>query len=347
MRAAATTRVGRHGLEITRMGLGCAPFGNLALAVVEQTAVDTMTAAHAAGVRYFDVAPLYGYGLSESRVGAGLAHLGRDGLVISTKVGQTLVTETGGPSDDHFVHAPASGKVYDFSRDAILRCIEGSLKRLKTDRIDIALIHDPDLGQRPDSGTGTYISSHLDEVMEQTYPVLDDLRARGTIKAVGLGMNQWQMLHDFALAGDFDCFLLAGRYTLLEQESMHELLPLCQEKGIGIIIGGPYNSGVLATGAVKGALYNYRPAPADILDRTRRIEAVCARHNVPLAAAALQFPFGHPAVASIIPGAKSVAEVQANAAFFEWTIPADLWAELKSLSLLEAEAPVPTDADTE
>ena len=177
--------------------------------------------------------------------------------------------------------------------------------------------------------------------MNETYPILDDLRRQGVIKAIGLGMNQWQLLWDFAHAGDFDCFLLAGRYTLLEQAPLQRFLPMCEEKNISIIIGGPYNSGILATGAKPGAYYNYAPAPQPILARVQGIEAVCARHGVTLAAAALQFPLGHPAVAAIIPGARSAAELQTNLGYFRQPIPADFWAELKAEGLIDAASPIP------
>jgi D-threo-aldose 1-dehydrogenase len=177
--------------------------------------------------------------------------------------------------------------------------------------------------------------------MEETYPVLDDLRRQGVVKAIGLGMNQWQMLWDFAHAGDFDCFLLAGRYTLLEQAPLQRFLPMCAEKKISIIIGGPYNSGILATGATESAHYNYMRATPEILKRVQQIEAVCTRHGVSLPAAALQFPLGHPAVASVIPGARSVAELHANLDYFRQAIPADFWVELKELGLIDAASPTP------
>jgi len=233
--------------------------------------------------------------------------------------------------------------VSDYSRDAILRSIEESLKRLNTDRIDILLMHDPDEAISIQPGHDPSEISHFDEAMKNAYPILADLRRQGVIKAVGVGMNQWQMLYDFAQAGDFDCFLLAGRYTLLEQESINKFLPLCEQKKISVIIGGPYNSGILATGAVEGAYYNYQPAPPRVLTRVRQLEEVCARHQVALQAAALQFPFGHPAVTTIIPGARSVAELQANLSYFQQRIPADFWAELKHLALIDPTAPVPNE----
>jgi D-threo-aldose 1-dehydrogenase len=335
-------QVGRYGLEVTQMGLGGTTFGNLYRAMDEQAVSDTLATAYAGGIRYFDTAPLYGYGLSEERLGAGLSRYNRDELVISTKVGYTLVPrlETD-ETDAYFVDTPPLKGSFDYSRDAVLRSVEDSLNRLKTDRIEILLIHDPDEAISVDPDSDPYTVSHFPEVMEQTYPVLDELRAQQVVKAIGLGMNQWQMLCDFAMAGDFDCFLLAGRYTLLEQAPLQRLLPLCEERNIRIIVGGPYNSGILATGAIEGAFYCYKPAPLEILERTRQIEAVCARHNVALQTAALQFPFGHPAIATIIPGTRSVAELEANIAFFEQETPAAFWEELRDESLIHPDAPLP------
>jgi D-threo-aldose 1-dehydrogenase len=335
--------IGTAGLTISNIGFGGAPLGNLFAAIPEDVVQDSLDAAFNAGIRYFDTAPLYGFGLSESRYGQGLAAYERDQLAISSKVGYTLRPLAPGeaPPFDQFVDAPPMTVEYDYSRDAVLRSIEGSLQRLQTDRIDLIYIHDPDEGVSLQRDFDPYEKSHLSEVMEQTYPVLDELRSQNVIKAIGVGMNQWQMLADFAAAGDFDCFLLAGRYTLLEQESLEKLLPLCEQRGVRIVIGGPYNSGILATGPVEGACYNYALAPVDILERTREIEAVCKRHAVPLAAAALQFPLAHPVVAAIIPGARSPDELNANVQLCQFEIPADLWVELKAEQLIHVDAPVP------
>ncbi|MCY3763517.1 MAG: aldo/keto reductase, partial [Gemmatimonadetes bacterium] len=235
--------VGKLGLEVTRMGFGGAPLGNLFEAIPEEDVADCLAAAYGAGVRYFDTAPLYGFGLSESRYGDHLAPR-RDEIVLSTKVGYSLVPrESGDPEDGFFVDHPPLKSEFDFSADAVRRSLDESLGRLRTDRIDIVYIHDPDEGISLQPDFDPYGVSHFREAMEQTYPVLDELRSQGVIKAVGAGMNQWQVLADFARAGDFDCFLLAGRYTLLEQTSLEGLLPPCGEKGEGVGIGGPYNSG--------------------------------------------------------------------------------------------------------
>ena len=334
--------VGKLGLEVTRLGFGGAPLGNLFEAIPEEDVADCLAAAYCAGIRYFDTAPLYGFGLSESRYGAHLAGR-RDEVVLSTKVGYSLVArESGDPEDGFFVDHPPLKSEFDYSADAVRRSLDESLGRLRTDRIDIVYIHDPDEGISLQPDFDPYGVSHFREAMEQTYPVLDELRSQGVIKAVGAGMNQWQVLADFARAGDFDCFLLAGRYTLLEQTSLEGLLPLCEEKGVRVVIGGPYNSGILATGAVEGAYYNYAPAPPRVLDRVAAIEAVCGRHGVRLPAAALQFPLAHPAVACVIPGGRTRAELEANAALLEEEIPAGFWSELRGQGLVDPEAPLPS-----
>src|SRR5579859_1174948 len=345
MNIAVKRAIGHTPVQVTPLGLGGTAFANMYSAVSEPAALDTIHAAYQAGIRYFDTAPLYGRGLSVMRLGAGLARLPRAEIVISTKVGYAL--EPRPPEaipKDLFENPLPFATRFDYSRDGVLRSLESSLQRLQTDRVDIALIHDPDESISTQRNFEPYAKSHFAEVMAGAYPALHDLRSQGVIKAIGLGMNQWQMLLDFALAGDFDCFLLAGRYTLLEHAPSLPLLAVCEQKGIAIVIGGPYNSGILATGAVPGAYYNYAPAPPDILERTRQIEAVCARYGVPLPAAALQFPFGHPAVVSVIPGARSTGEVEANLRLWEHPIPPDFWHELQDLGLVDAAARLPIQA---
>ena len=342
MRASDPQRVGTRGVEVTRLGLGGTAFGNMYARLDETAAESIVQAAYAEGIRYCDTAPLYGCGLSEARLGQGLLSVPRDDIVLSSKVGYMLVPRFEG-EEDHtpFVDTPPLTSIFDYSREATLRSIEGSLERLQTNRLDIVLIHDPDESCSNDPDWRPGDRGHFDEVMEGAYPALCKLREEGVIGAIGLGMNQWQMLADFAQAGDFDCFLLAGRYTLLEQESLCELLPLCLEKDVRIIIGGPYNSGILATGAIDGAMYNYAPANVQLLARVRQIESVCARHKVPLKAAALQFPFGHKAVATTIPGARSAEEIRDNVRLIEHPIPEDFWADLKAGGLVASEAPTP------
>jgi D-threo-aldose 1-dehydrogenase len=336
-------RVGTTEVSVTELGLGGTPLGNMYRAMDLQGAIATIHAAAEAGIRYIDTAPVYGFGLSEKRVGEGIAALPRAELIISTKVGYTLVPidpaeqKPGGIWDK----PPPMRSEFDWSRDAVLRSIEGSLKRLDIDAIDMIAIHDPDESVFLKPGDDPYGHSHFKEAMDGAYPTLAELRSQGIIKAIGVGMNQWQMLCDFAEAGDFDYFLLAGRYTLLDQDSLARLLPLCERRAISLIIGGPYNSGILATGAGPGATYDYHPAAPELLQRVQRIEAVCSRHGVSLQAAALQFPLHNPVVASIIPGARSIAEIEANLGFLQQPIPDDFWAELKAEKLIDPAAPTP------
>ncbi len=342
MKASDLQRVGSQGVQVTRLGLGGTAFGNMYTRLNESAAREIVATAYAEGIRYCDTAPLYGYGLSETRLGQGLKSVPRAEMVLSSKVGYMLVPRPEGQEDrTPFVDIPPLASVFDYSRDATLRSIESSLERLQTDRLDIVLIHDPDESRSNDPDWQPGDRGHFDEVMDGAYPTLNELRAEGVVGAIGLGMNQWQMLADFARVGDFDCFLLAGRYTLLEQESLRELLPLCVQRDIRIIIGGPYNSGILATGATEGAMYNYAPADEVVRARVQQIEAVCARHEVPLRAAALQFPFGHEAVATTIPGARSPEEIRDNIQLIEHPIPEAFWQELKAEELIDREAPTP------
>lgn len=336
-----TRRIGRTSLAVTELGLGGTPFGNMYRPMDEDGVRATVAAAIDAGVRYFDTAPVYGFGLSETRLGQGIHSLTRADIVVSSKVGYSLVPID--PSElkpQLWAEPPAMRADFDYSRDAVLRGVEQSLARLKTPYIDMLAIHDPDEAVDVGAGVDPFSKSHFKAAMDQAFPTLAELRAQGVIKAIGVGINQWQMLCDFATAGDFDYFLLAGRYTLLDQESMDRLLPLCEARSISLIIGGPYNSGILATGAVAGATYDYRPASEAVKEKVRAIEAVCHRHAVPLQAAALQFPLMHPLVASIIPGARSIDEMRANAQHVRHPIPRDFWQELRSEGLIDPRAPV-------
>ena len=270
-------------------------------------------AAWKAGIRFFDTAPLYGHGLAERRLGAVLRTKPRDEFVLATKVGRLL--RAGAPPEpgQSFVDVPPVNPVFDFSYDGVMRSVEESLERLGLDRVDILHIHDPD--------------EHYDEALSGAYGALDRLRAEGSIRAVGAGMNQAEMLVRFARDADFDCFLLAGRYTLLDRAGARELLPLCMERGIGIIAGGVFNSGILADPR-PGGTFNYRAAPTDVVARAQRLAATCDAHGVALKAAALQFPLRHPAVPTVLTGCRSVAEVEENVQLFESRIPDDLWREL-------------------
>jgi D-threo-aldose 1-dehydrogenase len=325
---------GKTSLTTTRLGLGSAPLGGLFNPVSDATAHGVVQHAYDAGLRFFDTAPLYGYGSAEQRMGHVLSQQPRDDFVLATKVGRLIrPREQAGSGLDaagagQFLDAPPLVPIFDFSYDAVMRSFEESLTRLGMDRIDVLHIHDPD--------------DHFEQALSGAYKALDKLRGEGTIGALGSGMNQAEMLARFARERDFDCFLVAGRYTLLDQAALPELLPICEQKKIAIIIGGVYNSGILANlDNLERATFNYQPAEQRWLEKARQIKAVCDRHNVPLQAAALQFPLAHPAVAVVLTGARSTEELDQNLAFMRQPIPADLWAELKSTGLLPAEAPTP------
>jgi D-threo-aldose 1-dehydrogenase len=332
--------LGKSGLEVTVLGFGGVPLGNLYRACTDAEANATARAVYDAGIRLIDTAPLYGFGMSEHRIGAAMREVPRDSWVLSTKIGRVLHAAKDPEKLDgrNFVKVAPFQPRFDYSYDGVMRSFEDSLQRLATHRIDILLIHDCDVWTH---GSEEAYRARFKEVMDSGYKALAELRAAGVVKAIGVGVNEVQVCLDFSRAGDFDCFLLAGRYTLLEQGALDELLPWCTQSNVSLIIGGPYNSGILATGAIAGATYNYKPAPPEVMDQVRRIEAVCARHRVPLASAALQFPLGHRQVATMIPGARNPEEVRQNVETFAAAIPADLWAELKHEGLMRDDAPTP------
>ncbi len=338
MEPAATARFGRVDLPVTRMGFGAAPLGNIFRPVGEAEAAAIVDTAWDAGIRYFDTAPMYGHGLSEARLGAALRFRPRDEFVLSSKVGRVLTAAPRASIDfGPWVDALPNRARFDYSYDGTMRSLEDSLQRLGLERIEIVFIHDCDVFTHgPQHQPGRFR-----EAMDGAWRALDRLRSDGVVRAIGMGVNEWQVCHAGLKERDFDCFLLAGRYTLLEQEALDEFLPLCEARGAAVVLGAAYNSGILATGAVPGAKYNYAPAPEPILARVRRIEAVCARHDVPLKAAALQFVVGHPAIPTTVPGCRSVAQMEATIAAFRVPIPAAFWAELKHEGLVREDAPVP------
>ncbi len=324
MNAAERTRLGRTSLEVTRFGLGTAPLAGLYEAVPESQGLAVISRAWQAGIRHYDTAPLYGSGLAETRVGKALRDKPRDEFVLATKVGRLLRADAPPEPGQNFKGTPPVNPVFDFSYDGVMRSVDESMERLQLGRIDILHIHDPD--------------AHYDDAIRGAYRALDNLRSEGVIRAVGAGMNQAEMLSRFAREGRFDCFLLAGRYTLLDQVALDELLPICVEQGIGIIAAGVYNSGILAD-PKPGARYNYAAAPAPLLDRARKIRSVCDSHGVPLKAAALQFPLGHPSVSCVVVGCRSVEQLDESLAMFEVDIPSALWLDLKAKGLLRDDAP--------
>jgi D-threo-aldose 1-dehydrogenase len=332
-----TRALGRTLVRVTRLGFGGAPLGNLFRPIPEGEAVDTVRGAWAAGVRYFDTAPLYGHGLSERRIGAALHGQPRDAFVLSTKVGRRLVPRPADPTaESAYVHTPALMPVFDYTAESARDSLAASLERLGVGRVDVVLIHD--IGPVTH---GAEDAARYRQAMDGAYRVLHDLRAAGVIRAIGVGANEWQILERCVRDGDFDCFLLAGRYSLLEQTALDSFLPLCTRRGISVIVGGPFNSGILASGAVPGATYNYQPAPPAILERVGALERVVTAHGVSLATAALQFPFHHPAVATVIPGARAAAEVEQNLGLLRSAIPPAVWRDLKTEGLVRADAPTP------
>jgi D-threo-aldose 1-dehydrogenase len=330
----ATRPVGRTALELTVLGFGCGPLGNMFDLIPEERATATLHEAYAAGIRYFDVAPLYGTGLSEHRLGHAFRDRPSD-MVLSTKVGR-LLRASGAAAESPKARGLPFHVAYDYTYDGIMRSVEDSYQRLGLIDIDILYIHDVNRRWHGDA-----VEARFREVMDSGYRALEELRSSGTVRAIGVGLNDPEILVRFATAGDFDCFMLAGRYTLLEQSPIDTLFPLCRERGISIVAAGPFNSGILASGAKPGAKYFYVDAPAEIVARTQRIEAVCSRHDVPLPAAAIQFALGHSVVASVATGMVSPEEVRANVEHLGRAIPADFWAELKHEGLLRQDAPVP------
>ncbi len=331
-------RIGNGGLTFTELGFGTAPLGNLYRAISEDDAQAVLQGAWDAGVRYYDTAPLYGLGLSETRLNHFLRGKPRDDYVLSTKIGRLLKVTTPDRRDGFgkWFDVPARNEIYDYTYDGVMRSLEFSLERLGIDRVDILYAHDLDIFNH---GSWEALEPKLNELMAGGYKALMELRDQGVIRAFGAGVNEWQSCQWLAERGDFDLFLLAGRYTLLEQEALETMLPLCAARGIGIVIGGPYNSGILATGPKPGAFYNYDPAPPEILDRVARIQAVCDRHGTRLLDAAFQFPLLHPAVVSVIPGGQGAAEMASNLAASRARIPPALWADLKAEGLLRPDAP--------
>ncbi|MFE0102113.1 aldo/keto reductase [Streptomyces sp. NPDC059009] len=340
----ATRRLGRTTVPVTELSFGGAGIGNLFTPVTDEQAHEAVTAAWDAGIRYFDTAPHYGLGLSERRLGAALAGRDRATYTISTKAGRLLEPDpvpepesglmAGAPqtaddlSDGGFAVPATHRRVWDFSADGVRRSLEASLTRLGLDRIDVVYLHDPD--------------DHAEQAFREAYPALERLRAEGVVGAIGAGMNQAEMLTRFVRDTDVDAVLCAGRYTLLDQRALAELLPAAQEHHVSVVIGGVFNSGLLADPR-PGATYDYAAAPEALLDRAGRFKALATRHGTTLRAAALAFPFGHPAVASVLVGTRSPHEVSDAVSQFRSRVPPDLWKEARAEGLLPADTPTPEE----
>lgn len=330
-----TTRAGRQ-LPFTALGFGGAQMGNYLEPVSDQHCAQTLEAAWTAGVRYYDTAPFYGLGLSEMRVGRMLSVQPRDEFLISTKVGRVLdPCEPGEENGILFVDTPQVRFRYDYSHDGVMRSYEESLGRLGLDRVDILYVHDVDALVH---GSTEAAEACVRQLMDEGgWRALERLRDAGDVSAIGVGVNQWEACVRMLEVADPDLFLLAGRYTLLEQEPLDTLFPQCEARGVGIVVGGPYNSGILAGGTT----YNYADTPDDVAARVARIGEVCRRHDVDISAAALQFVLGHPRVVSVIPGTQSAEQMRANAAKLSASIPAALWDDLEAEGLIDGRAPTP------
>jgi D-threo-aldose 1-dehydrogenase len=315
-------QLGGTGLRVTRMMFGAAPIGGLFAPVSEQAARATLEAAWAGGIRAFDTAPHYGAGLSELRLGRFLAGLPRAEYVLSTKVGRRLVPADGDVEGaEGFYGTPQLRRVRDYSRAGVLASLEASLARLGTDRVDIVLIHDPD--------------DHAAQALDEAYPALAELRSAGVIGAVGVGMNQAPLLEWFVARADLDCVLVAGRYSLLDTSAAASLLPACRERGVAVLVGGVFNGGILVDPG-PGATYDYNPAPAELLERARRLRTACARLGQPLAGVALRFVLRHPAVTAALIGARSPEEIREDLGFLTADVPDEVFARLAAEGLLPA-----------
>lgn len=335
-------QLGITTLQVSELGFGAATLGNLYHPMTDEAANAAIESALASGLNQFDTAPYYGFGLSERRVGDALRAIPAADYVISTKVGRIL-KPCGKAEDKYGFCSPMPFEpVYDYSYDGVMRSYEHSIQRLGIPKIDILYMHD--IGQM------THGAEHdrlFRIAMEGGCKAMAELRSQGLVSAIGLGVNEYEVCEQAMEHADFDCFLLAGRYTLLEQASLASFLPSCVERNISIVLGGPYNSGILATGVNNKDIvphYNYEPASAEIIQRVARIETLCAEFNVPLAAAALQFPLAHPAVVSVIPGLSSADRVEKTVMQMQAVIPDEFWAALQQAELLHPQAPVPGQA---
>ncbi len=328
-------RIGRTKLEVSQLGFGAAPFGNLIADMQDAAARTSVDAAIAAGINYFDTAPFYGHGLSEHRLGEALRGRPRESFVLSTKVGRLLKPQTSrSPSIGPFASTMPFDVVYDYSHDGAMRSIEDSLQRLGLAHVDVVFIHDV-----TPKWAGDALEARYRESMAGAYKALERLRSSGAIGAIGVGINDVDLLVRYAGDGDFDCFMLAGRYTLLDTSALAKLLPICERKQISILLAAPYNSGILASGAVPGAKYWYADAPAEVLDRVRRMQEICARHGLTIQTAATQFPLAHPAVASVAAGYRSPSEVAAAVSACSVEIPSGFWSDMKGAGLIDPDAP--------
>ena len=333
-------QIGNTNLKVTELGFGAATLGNLYHVMPDEDAQKSIAKAMELGLNQFDTAPFYGFGLSERRVGNALRGYDSNDYIISTKVGRILEPCAKAEDKYGFCSPMPFEPKYDYSYDGVMRSFEHSIQRLGLSKIDILYMHD--------IGRVTHGDDHdrlFKIAMQGGYKAMDELRSQGLVSAIGLGVNEYEVCEQAMDHGYFDCFLLAGRYTLLEQKAIESFLPRCLKENSSIVLGGPYNSGILATGVKREGViphYNYAPANEDIINTVRRIEDICQEHNVPLAAAALQFPLAHPSVVSVIPGLSSASRVETTALQMQHVIPSEFWSALKNAGLLAADIPVPS-----
>ncbi|PCJ70576.1 MAG: pyridoxal 4-dehydrogenase [Rhodobiaceae bacterium] len=335
--ALGSHRIGEAGANVSSLGLGCAPLGNLYRAITDTNATSLLAKAWQGGIRYFDTAPLYGFGLSERRLGQFLKQHPREEFAVSTKVGRRLTKNIGWhPQREFFIDADPLEPIDDYSYEGVLASVDESLERLQLTSIDILLMHD--------IGEATHGAMHekvFEEAMSGGLRAMIELREQGTVKAIGIGVNEWQVC-DLAMAhADWDCFLLAGRYTLLEQEPLNGFFDRCAENNIDLILGGVFNSGILATGTASDAKYDYGAAPASLKARVQALNEVCLTHGVVMPAAAMQFPAAHPGIASIVAGLGTPSEVAVALENFQAPIALEFWIDLKKAGLLPEKAPTP------
>jgi len=326
----------------TSPGLGGAPLGNLFRAVSDREAHELVRCAYAAGARYFDTAPHYGHGRSERRMGDALRDFSRDDFLVSTKVGRLLVASANAPRDQHgYVDTLPFLQRYDYTAEGVRRSLTESLQRLGLARVDFACVHDIDRATH-----GEKHAERLADALDGGLPALGALKAEGAIAGYGLGTNDVAICLQMLRHADLDVILLAGRYTLADQSALPELLPECERRGVAVVLGGPFNSGILATGAHprdgSAPFFDYATAPSAVIDRVSAIERVCVEHGVPLAAAALQFPLAHPAVTCVLPGARSAAEFERNLGLASLPIASAFWDALREQRLVDECAPLPT-----
>lgn len=330
-------KFGRVNLNVSAFGFGTAPVGNIFREIDENTSNDMFQRAWDNGIRFYDTAPMYGHGLSEYRTGYSLRWKNRRDYVLSTKVGRLLRPARKEEIDyAPWTNAGRFQVEFDYSYDATMRSVEDSLQRMGLESIDILYIHDIDRFTRGNEQPEVFKSA-----MDGSWRALESLRSQGIVKAIGVGVNEWEVCHAALEQRDFDCFLLAGRYTLLEQDALDKFLPLCEKRGAAVVVGGGFNSGILATGAISGAKYNYSPAPEHILTKVRQIETVCREFDVPLPAAALQFVVAHPAIPTFMAGTRTVEQLDQNLDWFSRSIPDEFWAALKTQNLIREDAPTP------